>query len=166
MPSNWCAVYTRPGAESRAAFHLKRQGFEAYAPGLRKTVRHSRQSKSIIAPFFPRYIFILLDSDRDRWRSINGTLGVAYLLTANDRPLHVPEGFVENLMNFLNGNGQTDIENRFQINDNVQFVDGPFSELIGQVQNFDSKGRVKVLLELMGRPVSVKAHHSSLAAII
>ncbi len=129
-------------------------------------VRHARQSKSIIAPFFPRYIFVLLDLDRDRWRSINGTLGVAYLLTVNDRPLHVPEGFVEDLMNLLNGSGQTDIENRFQINENARFLDGPFSELIGQVESFDAKGRVKVLLELMGRSVSVTAHQSNLAATI
>ncbi len=168
MPSKhyWYAVHTRPNGENRAAFHLKLQGFESYAPCLRKTVRHARRSKSIMTPCFSRYIFVSLNLDRDRWRSVNGTFGVAYLLMVNDRPVHVPEGFVENLMNSLDGTEPFDIGNKLQINKNARFRDGPFSELICQVQSIDAKGRVKVLLELMGRPVPVMTRPSNLTAAI
>lgn len=166
MQNRWFVVYTRPSGESRSAFQLKRQGFESYVPCLRKTVRHARRSKSILTPFFPRYIFVSLDLDRASWRSINGTFGVAYILTIDERPAPVPEGFVEDLMNSLDGAETINVGDRLQINDHVRFLDGPFSDLIGQVQSLDAKGRVKVLLELMGRPVSVTARSCRLVATI
>ena len=67
-----------------------------------------------------------------------------------------------------NGRIKEGIEKKFnvelQIDQNVRFRDGPFSELIGKVQNFDSKGRVKLLLELMGRAVLVMTSSSKLTA--
>lgn len=117
-----------------------------------------------MAPFFPRLIFVALGLDRDQWRSVNGTLGVACLVMGDDRPISVPEGFVENLMSVLNGMQKLEIGNKLHVNGNAQFRDGPFSDLICHVQNIDTKGRVKVLMELMGRPVPVTTLATMLVA--
>ena len=55
-------------------------------------------------PIFPRYLFVVLDLDRDRWRSVNGTFGVARLvMMAGDRPQPAPHGVVEALVALADG---------------------------------------------------------------
>ena len=50
---------------------LVEQQLDAF-PRFRETVRHARQLRNVIAPVFPDYIFVSFNSERDRWRSING----------------------------------------------------------------------------------------------
>src|SRR6516164_8065361 len=54
--------------------------------------------RTVQAPLFPRYIFLILDLGRDRWLSVRGTVGVSSLFTSEDRPVPVPEGIVETLI--------------------------------------------------------------------
>jgi hypothetical protein len=49
----------------------------AFLPRFHKKVRHPRSLREVIAPVFPGYIFVVLNPERDRWRSINGSFGVA-----------------------------------------------------------------------------------------
>ena len=75
LPS-WYVVYTQPSAERRAAEHRARQGFATDMPQCLKKRRHARGIDSVAAPFFTRYLFVGIDIARERWRSINSTIGV------------------------------------------------------------------------------------------
>jgi transcription antitermination factor NusG len=55
-----------------------------------KTIRHARKLTNVTAPLFPGYIFVQLDLTRDRWRSVNGTFGIASLIMQGERPHAVP----------------------------------------------------------------------------
>src|SRR5271154_5448708 len=88
----WHVAQTLHHRENLANVHLVAQSFKVFLPRLRKTVRHSRKVRETISPVFPGYIFVALDVERDRWRSINGTFGVARLLSAEGRPIPVPGG--------------------------------------------------------------------------
>jgi hypothetical protein len=94
----WYAVHTLPFAEARAEGQLHRQGFRTFQPKRHKTIRHARRLSTIEAPFFPRYLFIVLDLGRHQWRSINGTFGVSRLLMRGEEPHPVPHGVVEALI--------------------------------------------------------------------
>src|SRR4051812_35737513 len=72
----WYAVYSQPHREVRAQQQLTAQGFMAFLPLYRKTVRHARKLTTVSAPFFPRYLFVALDLSQHQWRSVNGTFGV------------------------------------------------------------------------------------------
>ena len=72
----WFLVYARPKGEATARLNLAAQGFRAFLPQVRKTVRHARQLRTVRAPLFPRYLFVELDLARDRWLSIRSTIGV------------------------------------------------------------------------------------------
>src|SRR4051794_22966009 len=76
----WYVARTLPQRELQAAQQLANQGFRAFVPRYWKNRRHARKLETISAPLFPRYIFIVLNPARERWRSINGTLGVDRLL--------------------------------------------------------------------------------------
>src|SRR6266540_5096339 len=100
----WFLAHTQPKSEQRAELHLGAQGFRTYLPQIQKTVRHARQLRTVQAPLFPRYLFVILDLGRDRWLSVRSTLGVSRLFTHQDgRPIPVPVGVVESLMEQSDG---------------------------------------------------------------
>ena len=94
----WYVVQSQPHKELYSATQLRNQGFRPFVQRIRKTVRHARQMTSVLAPLFPRYLFVSLDLSRDRWRSGRGTFGVSSLVMEGDRPAAVPEGVVEHLI--------------------------------------------------------------------
>src|SRR5215469_10844725 len=61
----WHLVHTLPHCERRAQLHLGAQGFRTHFPTIEKTNRHARQLRTVRAPLFPRYIFLILDLGRD-----------------------------------------------------------------------------------------------------
>ncbi len=94
----WFAARTLPYRENSAQFNLHRMGFRSFFPTVRRTVRHARKLRNVLAPLFPGYAFVILDLSRDRWRSVNGSIGVASLIMGAERPIPVPCGIVEALV--------------------------------------------------------------------
>jgi transcription antitermination factor NusG len=86
----WYLVRALTNREAFAAEHLERQGFSTFLPRQPRTIRHARRIRVSLAAYFPGYLFVTLDLARQRWRSINGTLGVAHLVGAGERPTPVP----------------------------------------------------------------------------
>ncbi len=157
MPADarWYVVHTQPRAESRAVYHLEMQSFRVLCPRFRKTVRHARKAKRVLAPLFPNYLFVHLDLSRDQWRSINGTRGVLYLLMQGGRPQPVPNGIVDSLQARMRTDGTVDWTHTFEVGRTVRIADGPFAEFLGTLEYLDTAGRVRVLLDLLGRSVTV-----------
>lgn len=153
--TRWYVVQTQPGAESRATAHIERQGFAVFCPRDRKTVRHARKHTVALVPLFPGYLFLRLDVLRQRWRSINGTRGVARLLTHGDVPSPVPHGVVETLQAHTGADGVMDWTRSLDVGQTVRVGEGPFSDFIGKLERLDGAGRACVLLDLLGRSVSV-----------
>lgn len=96
----WYVVRTQPHREARASFHLGNQGYHVFLPRFLRSRRHARKFETVLAPLFPRYLFVVLDLTRDRWRSVNGTPGVEHLLMRGEGPEPVPRGLVEGLRNW------------------------------------------------------------------
>src|SRR5215475_473815 len=100
----WFLAHTLPKSEWKAELHLSAQRFRTYLPQIQKTVRHARQLRTVRAPLFPRYLFVILDLERDRWLSVRSTVGVSRLFTHQDgRPVPVPVGIVEPLIEQSDG---------------------------------------------------------------
>ena len=135
---------------------LEAQGFRTFLPRYAKTVRHARKLRNVSAPFFPRYLFVKLDLARDRWRSVNGTFGVASLIMGEELPLPVPPGLVEALIGCAQADGHLRFGNRLSVGESVRVMSGPFAELIGKITRIDGAGRVQVLLRLLGGSVPVR----------
>jgi transcription elongation factor/antiterminator RfaH len=159
----WFLVHTLPKSERKAGWHLGAQGFRTYLPRFRKTIRHARQLRTVEAPLFPRYLFVILDLERDRWLSVRSTVGVSRLFTTRDgRPVPVPVGIVEALIEQSQGS-LTRLDAGLMKGQRVQILSGPFADLLGTLERLDESGRVRVLLEMMGTVVPVRLHRSVLA---
>jgi len=151
----WYVYRTRPHREQSAADQLKQQGFRPFTPSIQKTVRHARKLRSVRAPLFPTYSFVKLDLNREQWRSINGTYGVVRLIMANERPIAVPFGIVEEIEKHIDERGLVRLDGGLEIGQKVEVVNGPFTRLMGELVRLDAKGRVQVLLEIMGGKMPV-----------
>ncbi|HEX2256961.1 MAG TPA: transcription termination/antitermination NusG family protein [Afifellaceae bacterium] len=151
----WYVVHTLPHREVVAASQLEAQGFRSFLPLRWKTVRHARRFRTVKAPFFPRYLFVALDLGRDRWRAVNGTVGVSQMIMSGDYPAPAPRGLVEDLAVLAAADGVLEFQKRLRPGDKVRLVSGPFADLVGQLQTIDENGRVKILLEVMGGRIPV-----------
>ena len=159
----WFLAHTQPKSEQRAELHLGAQGFRTYLPVIEKTVRHARKLKTVQAPLFPSYLFVILDLGRDRWLSVRSTIGVSRLLTTRDgRPVPVPRGIVESLIGRSDGE-LARLDAGLVAGQQVRILSGPFADFVGTLERLDGAGRVKVLLEMMGTAVPVSLHRSALA---
>jgi transcription elongation factor/antiterminator RfaH len=159
----WFLVHTLSKSEQRAEWHLGAQGFRTYLPQIKKTIRHARKLRTIRAPVFPGYLFIVLDLERDRWLSVRSTVGVARLFTQQDgRPVPVPVGIVESLIEQSDGNVAR-LDASLVKGQQVRILSGPFADFVGTLERLDGAGRVQVLLQMMGTAVPVALNRSALA---
>jgi transcriptional antiterminator RfaH len=151
----WFLVHTLPHNEGRAELHLGAQGFRTHFPTIQKTIRHARQLRSVRAPLFPRYLFLILDLGRDRWLSVRSTVGVSSLYSCEDRPVPVPEGVVETLIENTAEANLTLFSSGLSPGQSVRIMTGPFVNFVGTLERLDDAGRVRVLLDMMGTAVPV-----------
>ena len=160
----WYVAQTLYHREKIAQLHLRAQGFRPFFPHFRKTVRHARKLREVVAPVFPGYIFVIFDTKRDRWHSINGTMGVSRLLTALKRPVPVPADVVEALIGAIDGSGCVVLGADLRVGQAVRVVAGPFVGGLGVLERLDGKGRVRVLLSIMGGQAPLMIDRADLAA--
>lgn len=158
----WFVVQYLSRQENTAVLNLKAQKFQVFFPQMIKTVRHARQLRQKRVAVFPGYLFIALDLERDRWRSVNGTFGVARLLMSQTRPLPTPEGLVEALISHLDERDNLRLDSDLEVGQRVRVNSGPFASLVGQIASLDDKGRARILLEIMSGAVVATLPRSSL----
>jgi transcription antitermination factor NusG len=155
--ARWYAVNTLPHREFRAKYQLENQGFCVFVPQRVKTIRHARKLTNVQVPFFPRYIFIELDLTIHRWRCVNGTFGVKSLVMQGETPHPVPRGIVETMIASVDDSGLLRFENDLKSGSKVRLIAGPFAEQLGILDRLNDSGRIRVLLNIMGRAISVQA---------
>lgn len=151
----WYVARTQPRAEGRAAVNLERQGFPVFCPRFRKTRRHARRVESVMVPLFPSYVFVQLDLSCDRWRCVKSTRGISHMIMHGEMPQAVASGVVECLQRRTRSDGTVDLTPDLDVGQSVRVAGGPFADLIGTLEQLNSAGRVRVLLDLLGRSVSV-----------
>ena len=164
LRERWYAAQTLHRRERGAELQLEAQGFTSFLPQITRTVRHARQLRTVRTPLFPCYVFVRLDLERDRWRSVNGTYGVARLVMAEGRPVPVPNGVVESLLDLRDANGIVRLDHGLSVGQRVEVIAGPFTQALGDLARLDGPERVQVLLEIMGGKVAVTIPRASLRA--
>lgn len=160
----WYAVHVKPGGEARAELNLRRQGFSPFVPRQKRTVRHARRLSVKHAAFFPGYLFLPLDLAADRWRSVNGTLGVRSLVMQGERPVPCPPGLVEAMIASTSADGLVDFSASLGPGAPVRLASGPFAETMGVLERLDPAGRARVLIAIMGGEVAVSVAAKDLVA--
>ena len=156
MHPSWVVVQTQSRAEAKAKRHLVNQGFLTYMPVYLRRVRHARRTELVLRPLFPGYLFVQVDKELQRWRSINGTVGVRQILTDGHAPRFVPERIIEEIVARQDDAGVVQLVNTpFSRGQPVRLMDGAFAEVPGLFQEMRDENRAVLLISLLGRKVRV-----------
>ncbi len=155
--SRWYVVQTQTNAENKAIAHLERQGFATYLPRYLKRRRHARRVDTVAAPLFPRYLFVEIDTNSQRWRSIYSTVGVSRLVSNGDYPVPLPDAVINSLKSRENTSGYVQLDDRpkFGVGDKIRILEGAFYDCLGIYTGMPDRERVEILLDLLGRKVRV-----------
>jgi transcription antitermination factor NusG len=127
---------------------------ECYFPRL--CVPGSRESRNRVVPLFPNYLFVRINIAME-YHLIVWTPGVKRIVSFSDEPIPIDDSVVRFLQLQASDNGIIRARSKLKRGEEVEISGGPFDGLIGIIQSPpDNRGRVKILLKLLSRQVSVK----------
>ena len=75
----------------------------------------------------------------------------------------VPPGVVEALAASCESYGAVRLDDSLEIGQKVRILSGPFAETLCRLAHLDDRGRVRVLLEIMGMEVAAQLDRSAIA---
>jgi len=162
----WYIASTKSREEPKALFNLKRQGFNAYLPKYKKTRRHARRTDTVLAPLFPKYLFVEFDLNMENWSCINSTIGVSRLIKFGSMPTPVPADLIHQIRAREDEEGMVSLNRYLKIKqgDEVTIITGAFNDHTGIFECQDDDARIVILLNLMGRDVRVRLPSSAISA--
>ncbi len=153
---HWFVIHTKPRDEHRVETHLINQEIETFLP-LFET-HHYCNGKMVrrIKPLFQNYLFAKLDLGRHYYK-VKWTRGVSKILGTGDGPVPISEKVIQTIKMQMGEDNLVKLKEEWKEGDLVQITSGPFKELRGVFQKkVSDKGRVKILLNLIGVDVPVQ----------
>jgi transcriptional antiterminator RfaH len=90
------------------------------------------------------------------------TVGVSSLYACENRPVPVPEGIVEILIENTDEANLALFTSGLRSGQSVRILSGPFVDFVGTLERLDAAGRVRVLLDMMGTAVPVALRRSAI----
>lgn len=159
--ARWIAVHTGPRMEATANFHLYQAGFWTFFPQELKRVCHARKEEDVLRPYLPRYVFVHLQLRQD-WNAINVLPGVSTVIFGAQGPLLIADRDMAILVAMADPDGLIHEPEKppalrimWEAGTPVRVCQGPFSSFPGTVEGLDNDGRVRVSVEIFGRPTPV-----------
>ncbi len=154
LQRNWYVVYTKPHKEEQARFHLGLKGMECFFP--RMLLPGSPGRKRKIVPLFPNYLFVRIHLSTELHHVV-WSPGVKKIVSFGGQPIPLEESVVRFLHDKSDTDGIITACSTLERGQHVEISGGPFDGLLGIIQMPpDAKGRVKILLRLLNRQISVK----------
>lgn len=160
---SWYLVYTKPRQEEVAQTNLVRQGYGVYLPLVQESRKRQGRRTVMVEPLFPRYLFIHLDTHTDNWGPIRSTLGVASLVRFGQEPANLPDELIDFLKVREGDAGLHEwAELSYRAGDKVRVAEGAFHGYEGILLARNSRERVIVLLDILGRQIRTRVDVSQL----
>jgi len=151
--TQWYVIYAKARREEYAQSALARKGLEVLFPRLVLTTPGSRERA--IVPLFPRYLFVKLETPQ-HYHDARWSPGVHSIVNVAGVPSALEEEVVDFLRRQANPEGLIVARRQLAVGQEVSITDGPFAGLKAIIEDPpDAKGRVRVLMTLLNRPVRV-----------
>lgn len=154
---HWYCLRTQKKREHIAAAILtKIDQVEVFSPRI-STIKKTRAGKKrFVEAMFPSYLFAYF-SMREHYRQVIHTHGITHLVKHGERAI-IPTHIIENLRASLPEGIIEAQDPSLEPGAEIQFVSGSLHGLNGQViAQLPAENRVQVLLELLGREITISA---------
>lgn len=150
LKKKWFVAQIKSNCYDLAVRNLQRQGFETLLPKINATTKKENKFINKKVFVFPGYVFVGIDQQNPNWIKINSTYGVSKLLSFNNKPSEVPLDLIMAIKNRYGEKENPIINEILKKDDKIKFNNGPFVDLVGNIESVDAKKRIYVLLEVMG----------------
>ena len=152
----WYVVQTKPANEDRVKGNLLNQEIEPFLPLLGTNQYSNGKVIDRIKPLFPNYLFARMDIGLHYYK-VKYTRGVSKILGNGEGPIAISEKVIITIRERMGEDNLVKLEDEFKDGDVVEVTSGPFKDLRGVFQKkMSGKGRVKILLSLIGVDVPVQ----------
>ena len=168
--SNWYILLTEPSRDGTAVAGLVTRGFTAFGPSVfskRLVVKngkpvkdaHGRKTyKRIQKPMFPGYAFVAFDRGGERFEAARKVAGVRGWLCIEGNPARVPGAAIEAIK--VEEARQLDAyeaaQTPFVAGMTGRVAEGAYTDWVGKIVRVSKSGRLSMLLDLLGREVTVE----------
>ena len=153
----WYLIHSKPRQEQIAREQLERQGYHTYLPMAYTYRRRRSRSVRVIAPMFPRYLFINLSDETDDWRPIRSTIGVANLVRFGIEAARVPADLIDSLKAREDESGiQVLPVKSFAVGDKVRVKEGAFEGYEAIIHASNPRERVVLLMKVVQNYIRVE----------
>lgn len=149
---SWAVAVTRSNMELVAQKGAERQAYQTYLP------RFSQAGR--VRLLFPGYMFVKIAG---AWRSLTGTRGVISVIRNGERPALLQDSDLDCWRSREDATGLVQLDPRFRRGDTVSIERGTFAGQQGIYDGLDARGRVEVLLQMLGRVVKARVGEEDLA---
>ncbi|MBF0532131.1 MAG: transcription termination/antitermination factor NusG [Candidatus Omnitrophica bacterium] len=166
----WYVVHTQTGSEEKAKAGLEsrmqttalKEFIEAVVVPTEQ-VSEVRGGKKRITErkFFPGYILIKMDMNKDSWYLVKSTPGITNFIGPGRRPTPISEEEVKSIVQ-----RKEDTETKpmpkiiFEIGESIRISQGPFANFTGAVTEvYPDRGKLKVSVSIFGRATLVELEY-------
>jgi transcription antitermination factor NusG len=155
---DWYALYTRHQHEKVVAQMLRSKGFNIFLP-LYPVVRTSKnQTKKLLLPLFPCYVF--LHGGLDRRLDIVTTPGIHAFVEVANRPVPIPEREIEGVRLTVNSSLRVEPYPFLKSGDRVRIRSGPLHGIEGILLRKKNLAWLILSVEMLGKSIAVEIESS------
>jgi len=161
----WYVLHTYSGYEDAVAKNLKQRIeslgmedkiFDVLVPKEKKIKIKNGKRKTIEEKIYPGYVLVEMIVTDDSWYVVRNTPRVTGFIGAGTTPVPVSLSEIKNLKSRIETES-TQYKIDVTVGTLVKITDGPFKDFEGKVSEIDeSKGKLKVLVNLFGRDTPVE----------
>ena len=166
----WYVVHTYSGYENKVKKDLentvKNRELEAYffdivVPMEEQIEIKDGKRKTNIKKVFPGYVLIKMIVTEESWYIVRNTRGVTGFVGSGTDPIPLTDEEIRNM-----GFDDVPVKIDYDVNDNVQILNGPLEGFVGIVQEINKeKSKVKVLVSMFGRETPVELEFSQIQKV-
>lgn len=156
----WFVIYTKPHSEDVAREHLEKKDISVFFPKIREVRFRKYKLQESIQPLFPNYLFARFTIP-DEYYDVKWARGVKRIVGSGDTPIPLDDSIVIFLKGQVNEKALIQPRPNLKEGDRVRVRQGSLEGLWGVVYGeIDSKGRVKILMDILHSGAKVELPYS------
>ena len=167
LQPKWYVVHTYSGYENKVKTDLEKTiknrelddyFFNIVVPMEEQVEIKDGKRKTNLKKVFPGYVLIKMIVTEESWYIVRNTRGVTGFVGSGTDPIPLTDMEIRNM-----GFDTVPINIDYDINDNVQVLNGPLEGFVGIVQEINKeKQKAKVLVSMFGRETPVELEFSQI----
>lgn len=175
MDKKWYVVRTYSGHENKVKAYIENEAAQSglaerigavIVPSEKVFEVKDGKKKSRTRTFFPGYILVEAELDKQTQHMILNTPSVLNFVGPKNEPVPLQPGEVKRLVGKMEAKKEVEVlEVPFKAGDAVKVTDGPFNNFSGFVQEVnEEKMKLKVMVSIFGRKTPIELDFSQVEA--